>query len=343
MKRLVLGLTLSVLVSISAFACTRALYVGDDIVITGRAQDWYEELQTDLWVFPRGMKRNGEVGEKSITWTSKYGSLSASVYNIGVGEGVNEKGLGVHLLYLAESDYGNTTDRPRISIGAYPQYILDNYATVAEVVKGLKKDNIQIVAPKAPSGHASSVHFAISDTSGDSAILEHINGKLVIHHDKAFKVMTNSPTYDQQLTLDNYWKDIGGMTMLPGTNRAADRFVRASFYINALPKTSDAREAVASVMSVMRNVSVPRGIKDPSKPNIASTIWRSVFDHTNLVYYYEPTSSPNVFWVSLKKLNFERGAPVMKLELDDGNRILAGESSDKFEKAKPFKFITDQK
>jgi hypothetical protein len=33
----------------------------------------------------------------------------------------------------------------------------------------------------------------------------------------------------------------------------------------------------------------------------------------------------------------------MKLELEDGNRILAGDASDKFEKAKPFKFITDQR
>ena len=101
LQRLVLGLTLSILVSIDAFACTRALYVADDLVVTGRAQDWYEELQTDLWVFPRGIKRNGEAGEKSITWTSKYGSLSASVYDLAVGEGVNEKGLAVHLLYLA--------------------------------------------------------------------------------------------------------------------------------------------------------------------------------------------------------------------------------------------------
>jgi choloylglycine hydrolase len=40
--------------------------------------------------------------------------------------------------------------------------------------------------------------------------------------------MTNSPTYDQQLALNRYWEQIGGTTMLPGTNRAADRFVRAS-------------------------------------------------------------------------------------------------------------------
>ena len=100
-------------------ACTRALYVGNDgLVVTGRAQDWYEELQTDLWVFPRGMNRDGKVGPKSIKWTSKYGSVSASLYGMGVGEGLNEKGLGVNLLYLAEADYGDTTNRPRLSMGA---------------------------------------------------------------------------------------------------------------------------------------------------------------------------------------------------------------------------------
>ena len=260
-----------------------------------------------------------------------------------VGEGVNEKGLGVYLLYLVEADYGDTTDRPRLSIGAWAQYILDNYAIVAEAVEDLKKDTIQIIAPVAPSGHASTVHVALSDSTGDSAILEHINGKLVIHHGKEFRVMTNSPTYDEQLALDSYWKQIGGIVMLPGTNRAADRFVRASYYINALPKISDAREAVASVMSVIRNISVPRGIKDPSRPDIASTIWRSAFDHKNMVYYYEPTYSPNMFWVTLGKLNFEKGAPVMKLELEDGKRILSGDAADKFEKSKAFKFITDQK
>ena len=327
-----------------ANACSRALYVGDnDLVVTGRSQDWFEELQTDLWVFPQGMERNGEVGPKSISWTSKYGSLSASLYGMGVGEGVNEKGLAVHLLYLAESDYGNSTDRPRLSMGAWAQYVLDNYATVTEAVKDLGKDNIQIIAPKAPSGHDSTVHIAISDSTGDSTILEYIKGKLVIHHGKEFKVMTNSPTFDEQLALNSYWKEIGGAVMLPGTHRAADRFARADYYINALPKTSDSREAVASVMSVIRNISVPRGFKDPSLPNISSTIWRSVFDHKNKVYYYEGTYTPNVFWVTLGNLNFKKGAPVMKLKLENGDRILTGDASDKFEKAKPFKFITDQK
>ena len=50
--------------------------------------------------------------------------------------------------------------------------------------------------------------------------------------------MTNSPVYDKQLALNEYWKDVGGLVFLPGTNRAADRFARASFLLGAIPRRS---------------------------------------------------------------------------------------------------------
>ncbi len=103
--------------------------------------------------------------------------------------------------------------------------------------------------------------MAISDPTGDSAIFEYVKGKLVIHHGREYQVMTNSPTYDKQLAINEYWKEFDGAVMLPGTVRAADRFARASYYINACQQSADAREAVAAVFSVMRNVSVPRGIR----------------------------------------------------------------------------------
>ena len=112
-------------------------------------------------------------------------------------------------------------------------------------------------------------------------LFEYVNGKLNIHHSKSYQVMTNSPVFDQQLALDDYWKNIGGTTFLPGTNRAADRFVRASFYINAIPKVDDTRVAVASVFSVVRNTSVPLGITTPDQPNISSTRWRTLSDQKN--------------------------------------------------------------
>lgn len=85
--------------------------------------------------------------------------------------------------------------------------------------------------------------------------------------------MTNSPIFEKQLAINEYWQQIGGTVMLPGTNRAADRFVRASFYLNAIPQTSDTKLAVASVFSVIRNASVPFGISSEAEPNISSTRW----------------------------------------------------------------------
>src|SRR5262245_34786779 len=72
----------AVLALVTAFAgpaetCTRALYVGDDgLVITGRSMDWGEDMHSNLWVFPRGMSRDGTAGPNSVKWTSKYGSLA---------------------------------------------------------------------------------------------------------------------------------------------------------------------------------------------------------------------------------------------------------------------------
>lgn len=66
--------------------------------------------------------------------------------------------------------------------------------------------------------------MSISDTTGNSAIFEYIEGKLIVHHGRQCQVMTNSPTYDKQITLNDYWEQIGGLVMLPGTNRATRPF-----------------------------------------------------------------------------------------------------------------------
>lgn len=336
----------------TALACTRTLYVGaDNTVITGRNMDWDEDMSSNLWVFPAGMKRNGAAGANSIEWTSRFGSVVASGYEAGSADGMNEKGLVANLLYLAESKYAAAAaGRPNLSIVAWPQYVLDNYATVAEAVEALRREPFTVVAPTLPNGAPSALHLSISDPSGDSAIFEYVDGKLVIHHGKKYTVMTNSPTYDQQLALDEYWKTVGGTAFLPGTARAADRFVRASFLLGAIPRKADknfikgvpgqsfSNQAVASVMSVMRSVSVPLGLTTPNEPNIASTLWRTVADQKNLVYYFDSATRPNTFWVSLDKLDLKPGAAVKKLTIQNGE-VFSGEVAGDFKPAEPFKFL----
>ncbi|WP_260734982.1 linear amide C-N hydrolase [Tunturiibacter lichenicola] len=327
-----------------AQACTRVTYLGsDDSVITARSMDWAVDVGTNLWIFPRGMQRSGEAGPHSLEWTSKYGSVIATGYDISTTDGMNEKGLVANLLWLVESEYpkqGGT--KPGLALSLWAQWVLDNFATVQEAVDTLNAEPFTLVTANVPGQERlATLHLAISDASGDSAIIEYIGGKQVIHHDRKYQVMTNSPTFDKQLALDEYWKGIGGTVMLPGTNRAADRFARASFYINAIPKNESPDITVASVFSVIRNASVPYGITTPDQPNISSTRWRTVSDQKRKIYFFESAVTPNTFWVNFKDIDFSaETGKVMKLDLGkDQSHIHSGNAVKDFQVTNPFRFL----
>ncbi len=324
-------------------ACTRVVYKGpNQTVLTARSMDWRDEIPVNLWVFPKGMQRNGQVGPSSVKWTSKYGSVIASGWDMGTTDGMNEVGLVANVLWLAESQYPKFDpkgQKPGLSIAAWAQYVLDNYGTVAEAVEALKGEPFTLVSDYIPgTDRFTTLHLSLSDKSGDNAIFEYINGRLVIHHDPKYVVMTNSPVFDEQLALNNYWRGIPGTIMLPGTNRAADRFVRASFYIDAIPQTDDVRTSVASVFSVIRNCSVPYGISSKEDPNISTTRWRSVADHKDLVYYFDTVTSPGTFWINLKDLDLSEKGKVLKLDVEQ-NKTYTGLSNGRLKKAEPFKFM----
>ncbi|MDP8235880.1 MAG: hypothetical protein P9M08_05815, partial [Candidatus Erginobacter occultus] len=74
------------------------------------------------------------------------------------------------------------------------------------------------------------------------------------------------------------------------------------------------------------------------QPNISSTIWRTVADQKNKVYYFDSATSPNVFWVPLSEIGLEEGSGVRKLTVT-GGRIYAGSAAGNFEAAEPFTFL----
>lgn len=102
---------------------------------------------------------------------------------------------------------------------------------------------------------------------------------------------------------------------------------------------NDPRLAVATVFSLVRNISVPLGISDPEKPNIASTLWRSVADSRQKRFYFESSFSPAVFWVDLEDLDLAPGSKPTKLSLK-GHPLLSGDVSGQFTPVKPFRFLS---
>ena len=147
-----------------ADACTRALYVAKDgTVIVGRSMDWGEDMMSNMWVLPRGMERDGRGGKNTIAWKSKYGSLIVSAYDIGTAEGMNEKGLVVNELALVESNYGKPLAGAKvISLSTWPQYVLDNFATVADAVADLRKEEFRVQTVVLGTGRPAKV--AVTDT-----------------------------------------------------------------------------------------------------------------------------------------------------------------------------------
>lgn len=331
------------MISVNAEACTRIVYKGPNgTIITARSMDFSMEIPANLWQFPRGMKREGQTGTNTIGWTSKYGSIVVSSWDIAVSDGLNEKGLNANMLWLNNSKYPQFEKdgkKKGLAVSLWAQYALDNFATVKEAVEQFKKEEFVIVTDFIPgTDKYTTIHLSLSDPTGDSAILEYINGKLVIHHDPSYTVMTNDPIFEEQLAINEYWKEIPGKIFLPGTNRAADRFVRASYYIDAIPQTDNTRVAIASVFSVIRNCSVPYGISTEGFPNLSTTRWRIVADQKNMVYYFEDALSPNAVWVDFKNLDFSQSkGKVKKLSLDK-QQVYAGETSDKFVDTKPMVF-----
>ena len=121
--------------------------------------------------------------------------------------------------------------------------------------------------------------------------------------------MTNDPTYDEQLEL------LARRGLLPPQPRHAvarqrqpvDRFQRAAYSARCCPNPATQREAVAGVMAIMRNVSVPFGAPygdfwvqhrvphgvRPDQPGVL----------------FELTTSPNVIWVEMDRLDLTVGGP----------------------------------
>lgn len=325
--------------------CTRVMWPdAGDAVLVGRNMDFHRDLMTNLWKQPRGVTRDDAVSGK-LTWTSKYGSVVATAFDTTSVDGINEAGLAGHILWLAESTYGEPDDsRTQLGQAIWLQYFLDNFATVAEATAWIAETDVQVVQMDDPTGGVRpGLHLALDDATGDSAIIEYVDGKARVYHSKDYRVMTNSPTFDQQLELVKAFTGLGGNQPIPGSTLASDRFARASYYVGRLPKPASQVEAIASMFSVIRNAAQPFRIPDPGKPDASQTIWQVVLDLTNKRYVYESTTRPNIVWVDLADLDFSEGSPQLKLDLIGELAVqggIAGNVADKFADKGPMTFLS---
>ena len=310
--------------------CTRILSNEEAPIITARTFDFPESTNPIIYILPRNIERKGSVDSKPLVWKSKYGSVITAAYRGFTMDGVNEKGLGCHFLNLAGSKLPKLNNETyNIQFIQLSQYVLDVCKDTKEIKNAISNIGIEPVPlpPELP-GEEVSMHLAFEDNTGDSLIVEFVDGEIQFHEGKEHVVMTNDPNYKLHIeNLANYDFSKASMEMpLPGNVAPKDRFIRARYFQRLIPKGLSQADKVMSTLAVARNVSVPFGA--PYRDfGTYDTHYRTIVDSSNVIYYWESTRSPNLFHINLQEINFENSEV---MELNPMNLLLHSKVNKEF-------------
>lgn len=306
-----------------ADACSRVVMATDSarIVMVGRTLDWRTPIPTNIYLYPQGITKQSMPSGPALHWTSRYASILAVSYDGGVTEGMNEAGLVMNGLFCNVSRYPapveGDTSTPVMSLSILVSFFLDNFANISQVDDWLANHHFVIPSSNFDNGTSTLLHWALTDISGDNLIIEYVDGRLTSYRGKNLTILTNNPIFSDMQAINAYWNDVGGVNMLPGTVRSADRFVRGSFFISHVPHDLDHHNAFASLSTIMANLSVPWLYQIEGKPHLSSTQWRSIADLTDGRYYFRLADSLSEFYIEFKGEILSPGSTIKKLNLSN--------------------------
>lgn len=319
-------------------ACTRVLYRGtDNLYVVGRSLDWKTPIPTNLYVYPRGMKKVSSNLDNPLKWTSRYGAVYAVGYDGGVTEGMNEKGLVVSGLFCKGTVYNDSvsTKPYTMSLAVFPAWILDQCATIEEVKTLLAGAKFDIQGATFDGGTVSQLHWGVTDATGASIIFEFDHGKICVHDMGDYLAMSNDPQWPAMTAIIDYWDKIGGRNMLPGTVSSPDRCVRANYFAHHVEAVGDADLGVAITRSVLVNSCVPYSYLIQGEPNVSSTQWRTYANTRDKRYYFDLVTNPGYYYVDLNTLDLKKGSAVLKLDTSK-TADLVGNANSRLVKSEPF-------
>lgn len=333
LSTLVMTASLTTIIAGDAGACSRVfMNMFPGYMVSARNLDFFGPVDPSLVITPRGVEHKASDEPDAKKWKTRYGSVVVYADDVFPMDGINENGLAGHTQYYANGKQvqQDNRDKPELESRAWLSYLLDNFATVDEAVKGLQ--DMRLVAKKLSIDYASDTkHIALEDASGDSAIVEIDNGKVNIYHNRDYRVMTNPPSYDQQLANWEKYKKVDA-NGIPGSQSSTDRFVRASINLKNLPQPDNQAQAQGFVLSVINNVAFPIGYPDsddamvtsitqsyekyskyPQENKGTATYFTTLSDLSHGEYRFKSVFAPSDVMVKLKEINFSVGQPVKRI------------------------------
>jgi choloylglycine hydrolase len=330
-----------------ARACTYFfLKAKDGSVISGRTQEFYSNLESVLEMVPRdtSFTTTAPDGAKAVSWKSKHGFVGISHYGRCLfTDGLNEKGLAAGGLWFGDSEYPKIGTGERvIDVTDLVGWILGNFQTVAEVKTALETVRIS-AGVFGPLKMVLPLHFYVTDALGDSIVLEHIKGRLVVIDNTVNGVMTNEPDMSWQLKnlrfysnmnpfsfpvpelKDDTWSLGTGLKGLPGDYTSESRFVRISALKYFAEQATDAEKGVNLAVHLINVVDIPYGPQiwiQGQKGHVQWTPWIVIYDQKNRHFYYRTYENQILRRIDLTRLPLGEKAPCRRVELYGGRGYL---------------------
>ncbi|PLX17460.1 MAG: hypothetical protein C0597_06995 [Marinilabiliales bacterium] len=279
-----------------ALGCTSISLLVRSNKVFGRNLDVDSDMG-NIFINPHGINKTAYFSstcqETPAKWTSKYGSITFNQISKDIPHGgMNEAGLVVEHLFLGETQYEPKDSRPALISHQWVQYMLDNCKDVAEITEVAQTIRISASDYKFP------IHFHVMDKSGDRAIIEFLNGEMIIFRKESYiiGVLANS-TYKNSLNKSKEYSNLKKQNVLPtDISNSIERFIKASELVESYNEnnSSDIISYSFSILDSVKN----------------STKWQIVYDLENLEIHYRTESVTKIRTLSMVDFSFNESKTI---------------------------------
>lgn len=287
-------------------SCSTFMINQNDTLLVGHNLDDYIEVPGLIVVNPRGVAKHSISwddlksvfgrSKPKLRWTSQYASITYNTFGKEFPDGgMNEAGLYVGEMTLFATQYPDDESLTRLYHHFWMQYVLDRFQTVDEVIADVQK--------VIPSGHCL-WHFFVADRTGNSAVIEFIGGRTVIHagKDMPVKALCNR-SYKRELDSLKLYEGFGDTRKIILTDTSVDRRFSWAFKMIADAQDHPPQSMVGYSFSVLNQM------------NLGNNKWSVVCDLKNSRIYFNTYLSRKIKWADLNGFDLSGKSSAMVLDV----------------------------
>lgn len=292
--------------------CTAFALHQTNNTLVGNNEDIFLETGA-LFTNPRELTKRALIlpPDRPLVWQAVYGSLTFSqVSKEFPSGGMNEAGLVVEQTTLRETEYPAADDRPAVKELQLIQYLLDTCQSVNQAID-------RMAAARVAQANGS-IHYFLTDRSGETAVVEYLKGKMAVYRGQELAVpaLTNS-LYPSSV---QYVRQAEPFTAGQDDyeRNSLERFAIAARQVDQAPCT------VEAAFQLLEAVQRP------------DSIWSIVYDPVRLVIYVRTLWNRQTRTVDLARFDLSAGALGLAYDLRQAG---TGEINDRFV---PYSFAFNQ-